>query len=91
MVGSDATQEPRVDDARKIFPHNNLTDFGLALHRESDLTADEEASNPDHDGFDRGTALKHLFHWKLSKLGYTSVHSVWSCCLLPPLTQTHQH
>ncbi|WP_459384456.1 BUD32 family EKC/KEOPS complex subunit [Arthrobacter humicola] len=49
-----------------------LTDFGLALHREFDLTAEEKASMPDHDGFDRDTALMHLFHWTLFELGYTS-------------------
>lgn len=25
-----------------------------------------------HDGFDRDTALMHLFHWTLFELGYTS-------------------
>lgn len=49
-----------------------FTDFGLALHREFDLTPEEEASMLTHDGFDRDTALMHLFHWTLFELGYTS-------------------
>ncbi|MET4059506.1 hypothetical protein ABIB35_001037 [Arthrobacter sp. UYP6] len=49
-----------------------LTDFGLALHRDFDLTAEEEASMVTHDGFDRDSALMHLFHWTLFELGYAS-------------------
>lgn len=49
-----------------------FTDFGLALHRDFDLTAEEEASMPTHNGFDRDSALMHLFHWTLFELGYTS-------------------
>ncbi|GAA1345068.1 hypothetical protein [Arthrobacter roseus] len=49
-----------------------FTDFGLALHREFDLTPEEEVSMLTHDGFDRDTALMHLFHWTLFELGYTS-------------------
>ena len=56
-----------IRDGRLLF-----TDFGLALHRDFDLTAEEEASMPTHDGFDRDTALMHLFHWTLFELGYTS-------------------
>lgn len=56
-----------VREGRLLF-----TDFGLALHREFDLTAEEEASMLTHDGFDRDTALMHLFHWTLFELGYTS-------------------
>jgi hypothetical protein len=56
-----------IRDGRLLF-----TDFGLALHREFDLTAEEEASMLTHDGFDRDTALMHLFHWTLFELGYTS-------------------
>jgi hypothetical protein len=56
-----------VRDGRLLF-----TDFGLALHRDFDLTAEEEASIPSHEGFDRDTALMHLFHWTLFELGYTS-------------------
>jgi hypothetical protein len=56
-----------IRDGRLLF-----TDFGLALHREFDLTAEEEASMLTHDGFDRDTSLMHLFHWTLFELGYTS-------------------
>lgn len=56
-----------IRDGRLLF-----TDFDLALHREFDLTAEEEASMLTHDGFDRDTALMHLFHWTLFELGYTS-------------------
>jgi hypothetical protein len=56
-----------VRDGRLLF-----TDFGLALYRDFDLTAEEEASMLTHDGFDRDTALMHLFHWTLFELGYTS-------------------
>ncbi|MCQ1986682.1 hypothetical protein [Arthrobacter sp. zg-Y844] len=56
-----------IRDGRLLF-----TDFGLALHRDFDLTAEEEASMLTHDGFDRDTALMHLFHWTLFELGYTS-------------------
>lgn len=57
-----------VREGRLLF-----TDFGLALHHEFDLTAEEQASMLTHDGFDRDTALMHLFHWTLFELGYTSV------------------
>ena len=50
----------------------HFTDFGLALHRGFDLTAEEEALMPAHDGFDRDSGLMHLFHWTLFELGYTS-------------------
>ncbi|MBD8045374.1 hypothetical protein H9638_16320 [Arthrobacter sp. Sa2BUA2] len=56
-----------VRDGRLLF-----TDFGLALHRGFDLTAEEEESMPAHNGFDRDCALMHLFHWTLYELGYTS-------------------
>lgn len=56
-----------IRDGRLLF-----TDFGLALHRDFDLTAEEEAAMLTHDGFDRDTALMHLFHWTLFELGYTS-------------------
>ncbi|MFJ6418335.1 hypothetical protein [Paeniglutamicibacter sp. NPDC091659] len=49
-----------------------LTDFGLALYREFDLTPEERASMAAHEGFDLDTALMHLFHWVLFELGYTS-------------------
>ncbi|MDJ0315835.1 protein kinase domain-containing protein [Arthrobacter antibioticus] len=49
-----------------------LTDFGLAIYREFDLTPEERASMVAHEGFDRDTALMHLFHWVLFELGYTS-------------------
>ena len=55
-----------------LFRSLLLTDFGLALHRDFDLTAEEEASMLTHDGFDRDSALMHLFHWTLFELGYTS-------------------
>ncbi|MBG6215581.1 hypothetical protein IWX75_000018 [Arthrobacter sp. CAN_A6] len=57
-----------IRDGRLLF-----TDFGLALHPAFDLTAEEKASMPMHDGYDRDTALMHLFHWTLFELGYTSV------------------
>ena len=56
-----------IRDGRLLF-----TDFGLALHRDFDLTAEEEAAMLTHDGFDRDTGLMHLFHWTLFELGYTS-------------------
>ncbi len=49
-----------------------FTDFGLALHKDFELTAEEEASMPAHDGFDRDSALMHLFHWTVFEIGYTS-------------------
>jgi len=49
-----------------------FTDFGLTLHREFDLTPEEEASMATHEDYDRDTALMHLFHWVLFELGYTS-------------------
>jgi hypothetical protein len=56
-----------IRDGRLLF-----TDFGLALHHGFDLTADEEAGMQTHNGYDRDTALMHLFHWTLFELGYTS-------------------
>lgn len=56
-----------VREGRLLF-----TDFGLTLYLEFDLTPEEEASMLTHDGFDRDTALMHLFHWTLFELGYTS-------------------
>ncbi|WP_146070908.1 hypothetical protein [Arthrobacter sp. B1805] len=56
-----------VRDGRLLF-----TDFGLSLHREFDLTVEESECMPAHDGFDRDTALMHLFHWTLFELGHTS-------------------
>lgn len=56
-----------IRDRRLLF-----TDFGLALHRDFDLNAEEEAAMLTHDGFDRDSALMHLFHWTLFELGYTS-------------------
>lgn len=56
-----------IRDGRLLF-----TDFGLALHRDFDLSAEEEASMLTHDGFDSDTALMHLFHWTLFELGYIS-------------------
>ena len=56
-----------IHDGRLIF-----TDFGLSLHRDFDLTANEESSLSTHRGFDRDTGLMHLFHWTLFELGYTS-------------------
>lgn len=56
-----------VREGRLLF-----TDFGLALHRDFELTSDEEASMITHEGYDRDTALMHLFHWVLFELGYTS-------------------
>lgn len=56
-----------VQEGRLLF-----TDFGLALHREFDLTPEEKASMLTHEGYDRDTALMHLFHWVLFELGYTS-------------------
>lgn len=55
-----------IHDGRLLF-----TDFGLALHPGFDLTAEERASLPAHQGFDRDAALMHLFHWTLFELGYT--------------------
>lgn len=49
-----------------------FTDFGLALYREFDITAEEKASMLTHDGFDRDTALMHLFQWVLFEIGYTT-------------------
>lgn len=56
-----------VREGRLLF-----TDFGLALHREFDLTPEERASMAAHEGYDRDSALMHLFHWVLFELGYTS-------------------
>ena len=49
-----------------------FTDFGLALYREFDLTAEERASMVTHAEYDRDTALMQLFHWMLFDIGYTS-------------------
>lgn len=56
-----------VQEGRLLF-----TDFGLALYREFDLTPEEKESMAVHEGYDRDTALMHLFHWVLFELGYTS-------------------
>lgn len=56
-----------VREGRLLF-----TDFGLSLHREFELTPDEEASLATHGDFDRDTGLMHLFHWALFELGCTS-------------------
>lgn len=56
-----------IHDRRLLF-----TDFGLSLHCDFELTAEEESSLTTHQGFDRDTALTHLFHWVLYELGYTS-------------------
>lgn len=56
-----------VRDGKLLF-----TDFGLAIHRDFDLTAEEEASMLTHDGFDGATALAQLFDYTLLELGYTS-------------------
>ena len=56
-----------VREGRLLF-----TDFGLALYREFDLTPEEKASMVTHEGYDRDSALMHLFHWVLFELGYTS-------------------
>ena len=48
------------------------TDFGLALHKDFELTPEETAGMRTHDGFDRDSALMHLFHWTLFELGYIS-------------------
>lgn len=56
-----------VQNGRLLF-----TDFGLALYRDFNLTAQERASMVTHAGFDRDTALMHLFHWVLFEIGYTS-------------------
>lgn len=56
-----------IQEGRLLF-----TDFGLALYREFDLTPEEKASMLTHEGYDRDTALMHLFHWVLFELGYTS-------------------
>lgn len=63
-----------IRDGRLLF-----TDFGLALHHRFDLTAEEKASMPTHDGFDRDTALMHLFHRMLFELGYTSAPHLDGC------------
>lgn len=49
-----------------------LTDFGLSLSSEFNLTAEERALLPAHDDFDSDTALMHLFHWTLYELGFVS-------------------
>ena len=56
-----------VHEGRLLF-----TDFGLALCRGFELTGEEETSMVSHAGFDRDTALMHLFHWVLFELGHTS-------------------
>lgn len=56
-----------VQEGRLLF-----TDFGLALYRGFDLSPEEKASMLTHEGYDRDTALMHLFHWVLFDLGYTS-------------------
>ena len=49
-----------------------LTDYGLALYRDFDLTSEERVSMAAHEGYDRDTALMHLFHWVLFEIGYVS-------------------
>ena len=56
-----------IRDGRLLY-----TDFGLALHRDFELTAEEKEGMPEHVGFDRDSALMHLFHWTLYELGYKS-------------------
>ncbi|RAX51278.1 hypothetical protein DQ353_02625 [Arthrobacter sp. AQ5-05] len=56
-----------VHEGRLLF-----TDFGLALCRGFDLAPEEKASMATHAGFDRDTALMHLFHWVLFELGHAS-------------------
>ncbi len=56
-----------VHEGRLLF-----TDFGLALYRGFELTVEEKNSMVAHAGFDRDTALMHLFHWVLFELGLTS-------------------
>lgn len=56
-----------VQDGRLLY-----TDFGLALHRDFELTPQEAWGMRTHDGFDRDSALMHLFHWTLFELGYIS-------------------
>lgn len=56
-----------VHEGRLLF-----TDFGLSLHPDFELTPEEESSMPTHEGFDRDTALMHLFHWVLFELGFTT-------------------
>lgn len=56
-----------IHEGRLLF-----TDFGLSLHRRFDLTTEEASSLTTHRGFDRDTALMHLFHWVLYELGFTS-------------------
>lgn len=56
-----------IHEGRLLF-----TDFGLALHHDFDLTPEEQTSMVTHEGFDRDTAIMHLFHWVLFELGYTS-------------------
>lgn len=67
-----------------------FTDFGLALHRGFDLTAEEEVGMAAHDGYDRDCALMHLFHWTLFELGYTSARErlglLWHAALEPAST-----
>lgn len=56
-----------VREGRLLF-----TDFGLSLHPDFELTPEEASSMPTHTGFDRDTALMHLFHWVLFELGCTT-------------------
>ncbi|GAA1863570.1 hypothetical protein GCM10009715_08500 [Paeniglutamicibacter psychrophenolicus] len=56
-----------VHEGRLLF-----TDFGLGLYRGFELTPEEKVSMAEHSGFDRDTALMHLFHWVLFELGYAS-------------------
>lgn len=80
IIGATAWMEKQGFHHFDVHPGNILvhegrllfTDFGLSLHREFELTSDEEASMSTHEGFDHDTALMHLFHWTLFELGYTS-------------------
>lgn len=56
-----------VRDGRLLY-----TDFGLALHQGFELAPEEESGMRAHVGFDRDSALMHLFHWTLYEVGYRS-------------------
>lgn len=80
IIGATAWMEKQGFHHFDVHPGNILvhegrllfTDFGLSLHREFDLTPDQESSMPAHQGFDRDTGLMNLFHWVLFELGYIS-------------------
>lgn len=56
-----------VREGRLLF-----ADFGLALHREFELTPEERSAMAAHGGYDRDTGITQLFHWVLVELGMTS-------------------